>query len=57
MRFDSLFQKTPMFTANKRTVNPGDMHLKIPVEVWFENVKGRREAVLHLFGKQIPQDS
>jgi hypothetical protein len=43
-----------MFTPKKRTVKPGDGFENSAFEQWFENVKGCREAALHLFVKQIP---
>jgi hypothetical protein len=43
-----------MFTPKKRTVKPGDAYKNSAFEQWFENVKGCREAALHLFVKQIP---
>ncbi len=36
------------------TVKPGDAFEIIAFEQWFENVRGCREAALHLFVKQIP---
>jgi hypothetical protein len=38
----------------KRTVKPGDAFENTAFEQRFENVKGCREAALHLFVKQIP---
>ncbi len=43
-----------MFIPKKRTVEPGDAFQNIAFEQWFENVRGFREAALHLFVKQIP---
>jgi hypothetical protein len=51
---DSLFQKTLMFTPKKVTVEPGDAFKNPASELVFENVKGCREAALHIFVKQIP---
>jgi hypothetical protein len=51
---DFFFQKTPTFTTEKRTLKPGDAVENTAFEQWLENVKGCREAVLHLFVKQIP---
>jgi hypothetical protein len=50
---DSLFQKTPMFKPKKRTVKPRDAFENAAFEQWFENVRGCREAALHLIVKQI----
>jgi hypothetical protein len=46
-----------MFTQKKKkkTVNPGDAIENTAFGRWFENVKGRREAALHVFAKQIPR--
>jgi hypothetical protein len=47
-----------MFTPKTRTDKPGDAFENIAFEQWFENVRGCREAALHLFVKQIlPTDS
>ncbi len=46
---DSHFQKIPMFTLKKRTVKSGYAFENTAFEQWFENVKGRREACLHVF--------
>jgi hypothetical protein len=43
-----------MFTSKKGTVKPGDAFEYTAFKLWFENVKGRREAPFHLFGKEIP---
>jgi hypothetical protein len=43
-----------MFTPEKRTVKPGDAFENTAFELWFENVKGRREAALSLSVKQMP---
>jgi hypothetical protein len=43
-----------MFTPKKRTVNPGDAFENTTFELWFENVKGHKEAAPHFFVKQIP---
>jgi hypothetical protein len=51
---DFLFQKTPIFTPQKRTVKPGDAFGNAACSQWFENVRDCREAALHLFVKQIP---
>jgi hypothetical protein len=51
---DSLFQKTSTFTPKKQTVKPGDAFKNAAFELWFENVRGCREAALHSFVKQIP---
>jgi hypothetical protein len=51
---DSLFQKIPMFSPKLRTVKPGDAFENTAFEQWFENVKGCREAALHLHVKLIP---
>jgi hypothetical protein len=44
-----------MFTPKKRTVKPGDAFENTAFYQWFEDVRGCREAALHLFVKQIPQ--
>jgi hypothetical protein len=41
-----------MFIPKKRTVKPGDAFENTAFWQWFENVRGCREAVLHLFVKQ-----
>jgi hypothetical protein len=43
-----------MFTPKKRTFKPGYAFENTAFEQWFENVKGCREAALHLFLKLIP---
>jgi hypothetical protein len=43
-----------MFTPKKPTVKPGDAFENNAFLQWFENVRGCREAALHLFMKQIP---
>jgi hypothetical protein len=43
-----------MFTLKKQTTKPGNAFENTAFEQWFENVKGCREAALHLFVKQIP---
>jgi hypothetical protein len=50
----SLFQISPMFIHKKWTVEPGYAFENTAFEQWFENVKGCREAALHLFLEQIP---
>jgi hypothetical protein len=47
-----------MFTLRKRTMKPGDAFENSAFYQWFENIRGCREAALHLFVKQIsPSDS
>ncbi len=54
MALDSLFQKPPMFAPQKkRTVKAGDAFENTQFQQWFENVRGCREADLHIFVKQI----
>jgi hypothetical protein len=43
-----------MFIPKKQTFKPGDAFENTAFEQWFENVKGCREAALHLFMKQTP---
>jgi hypothetical protein len=43
-----------MFAPKKRTVKTGDAFENTAFEQWFENVRGCREAALHLFVKQVP---
>jgi hypothetical protein len=43
-----------MFSPKLRTVKPGDALENPAFELWFEDVKGHREADLQLFVKQIP---
>jgi hypothetical protein len=38
-----------MFNPKKRTNKPRDAFENTAFEQWFENVKGRREACLHVF--------
>jgi hypothetical protein len=38
-----------MITPQKRTVKTGDAFENLAFEQWFENVRGCREASLHLF--------
>jgi hypothetical protein len=45
---------TPTKKKKKRTVTPGDAFENNAFEQWFENVRGCREAAIHLFVKQIP---
>jgi hypothetical protein len=42
-----------MFTHKKQTVKPGDAFEITAFELWFENIKGCREAALPLSVKQI----
>jgi hypothetical protein len=48
------FRKHRCSPYKKRTIKPGDAFEYIAFEQWFENVRGCREADLHLFVKQIP---
>jgi hypothetical protein len=51
------FRKSRCSTPKKRTVKPGDAFEKTAFWQWFENVRGCREAALHLFVKQIAPTS
>jgi hypothetical protein len=47
-----------MLSLTLRTVKPGNAFENPAFERWFQNVKGSREAALHLLVKQIlPMDS
>ncbi len=46
--------RNPDVHPQKRTVKPGDAFEKIVFGQWLENVRGCREAALHLFVKQVP---
>jgi hypothetical protein len=43
-----------MFTPKKRTGKPGDAFENTVFELAFEDVRGCREAAIHIFVKQIP---
>jgi hypothetical protein len=50
----SSFRKPRCSPPKKQTVKPGDDFENNAFEQCFENVRGCREAALHLFVKQIP---